>query len=135
MADCGDPPPVENGDFNTTGTIFQSVAEYGCDEGFTLSGSQNRTCPADGTWSGAAPVCIFRTDSGGNTQSEDSGPIIAGVVVGVVVVALIALLILFAIIFVRRRRRHGGMNIKASSNGNTFADLNNPVYSGGELTF
>ena len=106
MADCGDPPPVENGDFNTTGTIFQSVAEYGCNEGLILSGSQSRTCQADGTWSGADPVCIFPTDSGGDTQVNNLqlGPIVGGAVGGFLVAALVTLGIILAAILTRRRR-------------------------------
>ena len=100
MADCGDPPLVENGDFNTTGTIFQSVAEYGCDEGFTLSGSQSRTCQANGTWSGADPVCVAPL----NTQVENLGPIVGGAVGGFLVAALVTLGIILAAILTRRRR-------------------------------
>ena len=38
---------------------YSSNATYYCDTGFSLSGSQSRTCQADGTWSGSPPTCMF----------------------------------------------------------------------------
>ena len=104
MADCGDPPPVGNGDFNTTGTIFQSVAEYACNEGFTLSGSQSRTCQADGTWSGADPVCMVPPNLNASSRVDNLGPIIGGAVGGFLVAALVTLGTILATILTRRRR-------------------------------
>ncbi len=34
-----------------------SEVTYSCDIGFILSGDTNRTCQADGNWTGNAPVC------------------------------------------------------------------------------
>ena len=110
-----------------TETTFQSMARYGCNEGFTLSGSQSRTCQADGTWSGTDPVCVAPA-----RQSSSSPTIAAGVVVGLVVAALIALGIIVVIILRRRRQRKGGMNIIPISGGNRFEELSNPIYSGRE---
>ena len=111
-----------------TETTFESTAEYGCNEGFTLSGSQSRTCQADGTWSGTDPVCVAPA-----RQSSSSPAIAAGVVVGLVVAALIGLGIIVVIILRRRRQRKGGANIVTSSSGNRFEDLSNPIYSGREF--
>jgi len=36
---------------------YNSNATYYCDTGFSLSGSQSRTCQANGTWSGSPPTC------------------------------------------------------------------------------
>ena len=110
-----------------TETTFQTMARYGCNEGFTLSGSQSRTCQADGTWSGTDPVCVAPAG-----QSSASPAIAAGVVVGLVVAALIALGIIVVIILRRRRQRKGGMNIIPISGGNRFEELSNPIYSGRE---
>ena len=41
--------------FSTDG-IVTSVT-YGCDVGYTLTGSTTSTCRSDGTWSFTAPVC------------------------------------------------------------------------------
>ena len=104
MADCGVPPFIGNGNFNVTETTFESVAEYGCNEGFTLSGSLNRTCQADGTWSGAAPVCVVPPNLNVSSRVDNLGPIISGTVAGVLVVALVTLGIILATILTRRRR-------------------------------
>jgi hypothetical protein len=34
-----------------------STASYSCDEGYSLEGSQQRTCRSDGLWSGMEPTC------------------------------------------------------------------------------
>ena len=127
VIDCGSPPRIDNGTFNVTMTTFESMAQYSCNEGFTLSGSQSRTCQADGTWSGADLMC--RSPA----KQSNSSPVITGVVVGLLVAALIALGIIVVIILRRRRQRKGGVNIVTSSNENRFEDLSNPIYSGREI--
>ena len=104
VVDCGDPPLVDNGNFNVADITFASVAEYGCNEGYALSGSQSRTCQADGTWSGADPVCVVPR----NPNTDNPGPIIGGVIAGLLVAALVTLGIILAIIY---RRRMAAKNI------------------------
>ena len=41
----------------SSGTTLGSTATYTCDSGYTLSGSQARTCKVDETWSLSEPVC------------------------------------------------------------------------------
>ena len=41
----------------TSGTVFQSVANYTCDNGYNLVGIQSRTCESNAMWSGAEPEC------------------------------------------------------------------------------
>ena len=127
VIDCGSPPHIDDGAFNVTETIFESMAQYGCNEGFTLSGSQSRTCQADGTWSGADPVCVAPA------KQNNPSPLIVGVVVGLVVAALIALGISMVIILRRWRQRKGGVNILTSSSGNRSEDFSNTIYSGRKI--
>ena len=55
--ECEDPGTPENGSRQLTGVKFGDTVRYLCDEGYSLGGSTVRTCSADGSWSGEAPVC------------------------------------------------------------------------------
>ena len=56
--DCGPLADPDSGQVDTSsGTIFGSTATYTCDTGYTLSGSQTRTCGADGLWTPSEPIC------------------------------------------------------------------------------
>jgi hypothetical protein len=52
-------PPVRNGHTVISGsrTVFQSVANYACDNGYNLVGVQSRTCESNAVWSGEEPEC------------------------------------------------------------------------------
>ena len=39
------------------GTTFRSTATYTCNTGYALSGSQTRSCGADGNWTSSEPFC------------------------------------------------------------------------------
>ena len=85
-----------------TDTIFESTAQYGCNEGFTLSGSQSHACQANGTWSGADLACVGPPNS---AASIHLGPVVGGTVAGLVVVALVIVaIIIFGTVFKRRRK-------------------------------
>ena len=57
VVSCGE-PSIPNGSVDTSaGTSFGDVARYSCDTGYTLSGLAERTCLADGQWSGSVPTC------------------------------------------------------------------------------
>ena len=68
VVDCGPLTNPDNGQVVTShGTTFGSTATYTCDTGYTLSGSQTRTCGADGVWTLFTPVCegtYTNTDAG-----------------------------------------------------------------------
>ena len=56
--DCGSLTNPANGQVDTSsGTTFGSTATYTCAIGYTLSGSQSRTCGADGNWTSSEPSC------------------------------------------------------------------------------
>ena len=59
VIDCGYPQQVDHAVAAFTNrTLFNSTAEYQCDSGYEIiNGSSVRVCQANGTWSGAAPVC------------------------------------------------------------------------------
>ena len=55
--DCGDPGTPTNGQRTLSSTTYNSVVTYTCDVGYTLQGSNSRTCQSDGQWSGSVPPC------------------------------------------------------------------------------
>ena len=55
--DCGDPGTPTNGQRSLSSTTYNSVVTYTCDVGYTLQGSNSRTCQSDGEWSGSVPQC------------------------------------------------------------------------------
>ena len=57
VIDCGPLPAPDNGEVELSGTIFTSVANYSCNEGYILNGTQTRFCTIAETWSGVEPVC------------------------------------------------------------------------------
>ena len=110
VIDCGEPLSVDDGSFNVTETTFQSMARYGCNEGFTLSGSQSRTCQADGTWSGTDPVCVAPTNS------IQLGPVVGGAVAGLVVVAVATMATIFGTVYMLKRKRSTNVFQSKASN-------------------
>ena len=36
---------------------YEDVCSFTCDTGYELTGSENRTCQSDGTWSGISAMC------------------------------------------------------------------------------
>lgn len=55
---CGHPGILRHGSLMSRGFKFQNQVNYTCDQYFEIHGDVNRTCLADGTWSGAIPECI-----------------------------------------------------------------------------
>ena len=56
--DCGALTAPDQGAVDTTaGTAFGATATYSCSDGHQLSSSATRSCQADATWSGSAPLC------------------------------------------------------------------------------
>lgn len=56
--ECGSLPNPLNGRVSFTGIEFGSVANYTCNEGYTLHhGDAQRTCGPEGGWSGIEPTC------------------------------------------------------------------------------
>ncbi|GFR85002.1 sushi, von Willebrand factor type A, EGF and pentraxin domain-containing protein 1 [Elysia marginata] len=51
LADCGDPPPVENADAIDTKTTAGSVVTYQCRGDHVPSGDNDKTCTPQGSWS------------------------------------------------------------------------------------
>ncbi|XP_022249823.1 protein lev-9-like [Limulus polyphemus] len=54
---CPDPQKPHHGDVQYSEKIYNSKAEYSCDDGYKLYGEKERYCQEDGKWSGEEPVC------------------------------------------------------------------------------
>ena len=65
VTDCGDPGTPSNGQRSHSSTTYNSVVTYTCDVGYTLQGSNSRTCQFSGLWNGSVPQCL-RTLTSGN---------------------------------------------------------------------
>ena len=48
---------IENGFVCYNGIVAESLATYMCNEGYTLTGTEQRLCGSDGRWSGDTPFC------------------------------------------------------------------------------
>ncbi len=56
--DCGALDNPSNGAVDTlSGTTFMNNATYTCNPGYTLMGSNTRTCQAGGEWNSTSPTC------------------------------------------------------------------------------
>ena len=65
VSDCGSLNDPLNGALELNETTFGSIAEYRCNEGFTVMGNvSERTCQANGRWT-EEPICI------GEYQNKD----------------------------------------------------------------
>ena len=47
----------DNGMIDCTGSLFEDTCTFSCDDGYELTGSENRTCQSDQTWSGSDDEC------------------------------------------------------------------------------
>ena len=55
---CPDLAKPINGKVNAKKLNIDSIAEYECNDGYTLTGGDSvRKCLAGGSWSGRAPLC------------------------------------------------------------------------------
>ncbi|XP_070396782.1 sushi, von Willebrand factor type A, EGF and pentraxin domain-containing protein 1-like isoform X2 [Dermacentor albipictus] len=57
IVDCGPLYGIANGTVRLFGTQYGSKAEFTCNEGFKMVGTNTRTCDADGQWSDEYPRC------------------------------------------------------------------------------
>ena len=57
VVDCGDPGIPRNGLRDISSTLFRSIVEYSCYNGYHLIGDNVRFCMASGKWSGFLPTC------------------------------------------------------------------------------
>ena len=59
--DCGSIASPEDGSvsYSSGNTLYESVATFSCNTGYTLSSTTTRTCQANSIWSNADPVCII----------------------------------------------------------------------------
>jgi len=46
-----------NGTIDCTGSLFEDTCTFLCDDGYELTGSENRTCQSNRTWSGTEAIC------------------------------------------------------------------------------
>jgi hypothetical protein len=65
--------PTRGSIITSDGNNFGSTANYSCTSA-TLAGDQNRTCQANGAWSGDAPKCLFCGDGEATETCDPTAP-------------------------------------------------------------
>ena len=63
VVDCGDAGTPANGGTMQTTTTFGSIVNHTCNEGFNLTGADQRECLANGSWSAPLPTCVSKLDT------------------------------------------------------------------------
>ena len=58
---CDELAVPQDGSKDCSGDQFGQKCSFMCDTGFDLSGSEERTCQADGTWTGVPVHCTKAT--------------------------------------------------------------------------
>ncbi|XP_044131767.1 uncharacterized protein LOC122924584 isoform X1 [Bufo gargarizans] len=71
---CGRLAPPANGTKNGTNYLVGSLITLSCNSGFVMTGSKQRTCQADGKWSGEPTMCILGST---NSCSSQCGHVLA----------------------------------------------------------
>lgn len=54
---CGDPGIPGHGSREENNFKIKSTVHFSCDVGYILHGSEERTCMANGSWTGKQPEC------------------------------------------------------------------------------
>ena len=57
MVDCGSLNDPNHGSVSLSTTVYNSVATYSCDIGYSLDGDDERRCLKNKQWSGTPPTC------------------------------------------------------------------------------
>ncbi|XP_052245376.1 CUB and sushi domain-containing protein 3-like isoform X2 [Dreissena polymorpha] len=55
--DCGNLTAPGNGSLIQNGSLYESVVDYTCNNGYYIVGTRTRTCLDSGRWSGQTPTC------------------------------------------------------------------------------
>ena len=57
MVECGPPPNITNGQVTYSGITYQSVANYSCEAGYRLEGSEFKSCQDSLLWTPTDTAC------------------------------------------------------------------------------
>ena len=73
LVDCGDPESIAFASVTVESTLYGSVVEYRCIDGYSLTGVEDgfRTCEASGQWSGELPECVPDSVCGNGVREGD----------------------------------------------------------------
>ena len=57
ITECANLSAPMFGSVSQSGKIVGAIADYSCETGYQLSGSQSRSCSITGSWTGIVPIC------------------------------------------------------------------------------
>lgn len=60
---CGNPGVPANGNKNSTSYKYGNSVKFECNSGYSLQGSEVRTCQTNGLWTGTQPTCQSKPTS------------------------------------------------------------------------
>ncbi|XP_077353315.1 sushi domain-containing protein 2 isoform X2 [Festucalex cinctus] len=106
VVSCGWLAPPANGKKEGTTYLQGATVRLLCNDGFALRGSAERTCQADGTWSGGDTVCDV-------SRPSSNTAVIAGSVVGAI---LAIALITTGLVFLAKKRNRSKSSARLSVN-------------------
>uniref|UniRef100_A0A3Q0SK04 Sushi domain containing 2 n=1 Tax=Amphilophus citrinellus TaxID=61819 RepID=A0A3Q0SK04_AMPCI len=96
VVSCGWLPPPNNGTKEGTTYLQGAVVRFSCNDRYTLKGPAQRTCQANGQWSGEETTCVASSN-------------VTGIVVGSVIGAVTLAVIITAIVLHSRKGKRYSM--------------------------
>lgn len=88
VVSCGYLSPPTNGMKNGTMYLQGSRVVFSCEDGYSLEGSSERVCQADGQWSGRDTVCA-KPEPTANIAGIVAGSVIGGIALITIITTIV----------------------------------------------
>ncbi|XP_065195313.1 sushi, von Willebrand factor type A, EGF and pentraxin domain-containing protein 1-like [Sycon ciliatum] len=95
ISECSDPGTPENATRQLDGLSYGDQVLYSCLSGFSLNGSESRTCTEYGNWSASAPHCEGASVLVGASDSDSTAAVATGVTISTLLLVFMAIFLGF----------------------------------------